>query len=87
MAGFKACCEGERTMSEEPIETSPLLGSRNSSSSKNATTASVASEDDEEALLQNPCPIEDSPEFLDRGAVLRIILVLLIGGYIWILIS
>ncbi|OCK86845.1 MFS general substrate transporter [Cenococcum geophilum 1.58] len=83
MAGFKACCEGERTIPEEPIETSPLLGSRDPSTSKNVTTASVASEDDEEALLQNPRPIEDSPEFLDRGAVLRIILVLLIAVFIF----
>jgi hypothetical protein len=84
MADSKTFHKGDRTIPKEPTETSPLLGSNHLSSSKDATTALVASQDDEEALLQNPRIAEDSPQSLDRGAVRRIILVLLVGRYTWI---
>jgi hypothetical protein len=50
------------------------------SSSCSSTTASVASHDDEEALLQFPRFTDDGPEPLERSALIRIVLVLLIGA-------
>jgi hypothetical protein len=80
--GYMIRREEERTTVEEPHETSPLLGSKLPASYASSTTAGVTSQEDEESWLQNPCPAdEDALEVLDRSSVLRIILVLLIGGF------
>ncbi|KAJ2986517.1 hypothetical protein NUW58_g4989 [Xylaria curta] len=67
---------------EAPTETSRLLGSRVFAASEHPA-ASVASDYDEEASLRDPRSAEVSPECLDRGAVLRIVLVLLIAVFIF----